>query len=192
MNPKPLAKSIASEKWNRDFFTQLREGSQVHYEQCGEFVGEYVLEGKTTKLQMLSIRDHSFGPRDWGLMRRHIWLIIALNDKTYVNFSLVRYPALKEILAGFYINSDGIITVIEGTSLLDLGEDGHVPSKFKFEALLENGQTIKAECSFDDSLTWVLSDVYRITEGITEFTVNGTKGKGIAEFGYYIPEFGER
>jgi len=183
-NPLPMARSLAQEKWSKDFFHKLKSVDQVHIEQCGVFEGYYVLDGEKKKLKMRSIRDHSFGPRDWSFMHRHVWLVITLENGTYFNFSLVEYPILKGLVTGFHMSADKTITVVDGTAIDDIWSTSEIPNNFTFEAILEDGKKVKASCSFEQSLTWLMSGVYEITEGLADFVINGVKGKGIAEFGH--------
>ncbi|UJG40459.1 MAG: hypothetical protein K9W45_11550 [Candidatus Heimdallarchaeum aukensis] len=184
IHPAPMARSLSQETWSKSFFAKLKESDQVHTEQCGKFVGSYSLSGETVHLSMSSLRDHSYGKRDWSFMERHIWIIIGLDDGSFFNFSLVDYPILKNLVTGFHIKKDGIIRVIDGSTFGDIWCDREtIPKEFTFFAQMESEERILVNCSFDLSLTWIMDNVYSITEGLANFELLGMKGKGIAEFG---------
>lgn len=105
MPPGPMAKAMASHTWSGEWFENLKRYSQVHYEQGGSVRGELVAGGDRAFFDFASVRDHSFGPREWGFMDRHAWITAVLDDGRYFNLSLVDYPILKGIAAGYFAES---------------------------------------------------------------------------------------
>ncbi len=192
INPLPLARSLSQEKWSRTLFKQLKAADQVHTEQCGQFEGQYsVNQSDPVKISMKAVRDHSFGPRDWGFMLHHMWFVVALEDGSFFNFSLVDYPILKNLATGFWMDSNGNIKarVISGPKTDELwqkNEAESIPQELNFQVEMDNGAIVKVSYSFEHSITWSLSNVYSITEGLANYTVNDIEGQGIAEFGTKI------
>ena len=66
---KNLAKAIAREGWTKQFFEELKNTHQLHYDQWGMMRGKLVLDGKKINFKCNSIRDHSYGQRDWQRFR---------------------------------------------------------------------------------------------------------------------------
>ncbi|MHA1853130.1 MAG: DUF7064 domain-containing protein [Candidatus Heimdallarchaeaceae archaeon] len=185
-NPLSLAKALANEKWSKKFFEEIRKNKQTHYEQAGIFKGFVKIDDAKIDLDMKALRDHSFGPRDWDYMQRHVWLIGALDDGSYFNYSLVRYPSVKNITAGFVIKKEKVFSIVDGIKLDELYDGRTIPQDFNFWFVLEDGRRFQVKCSFEHSFSWNLNDVYQITEGIASFELNDVKAKGIAEFGNNI------
>jgi len=182
-DPSLMAEALAQEKWNKEFFKALRTQRQVHYEQFGEFEGKIKIGTIIQNLKMNALRDHSFGPRSWAYMKKHVWLVGVLEDGRCFNYSLVQYPAVKNLIAGFVINNEDITNVTGGTDLEYFPVEKR-PNNFKLEVLLGKEKCpVVLEYNYSESLTWDLAGVYLITEGFAEFNFDGVKGKGIAEFG---------
>lgn len=188
-HPQALAEALAREKWSRSFFKELQNNKQVHYEQGGRFEGYLQIGKEKIELNIPAFRDHSFGPRDWNYMQRHVWLVGFLEDGSFFNYSLVRYPSVYNLTAGFLMTKDETLSVIGGIPLDKLYNGMQIPNMFEFECTLENGKHIEGSCFFDHSFSWILGNgVYQITEGLAQFEINGVPGRGIAEFGNNISE----
>lgn len=185
MHPDPIARTLAREKWTKEFRTSLQENHQVHYEQSGNMTGTLHLGGEKLGLDMPIIRDHSFGKRDWNYMDRHVWLAMLMETGEVLNISLVRYPAVFELQAG-YFEQNGVITCVSQATPMDqITMKGEVPQKFSLDVVLVDGTKLIVECEKETAITFSMGDgAYRIIEGIGNMTVNGVKARGILEFGY--------
>jgi hypothetical protein len=188
MDPAPMARAMAAEKWTKEWFLTLRDMHQHHYEQGGDLTGTLTVDGKTRTLNMKFFRDHSFGPRTWNAMDRHVWLCMCLEDGSFVNLSLPEYPFIK-IRAGF-IGRDGRYTpVSESTSFAEISPGTQPPGSFGFSLDLADGRHLKASCVKGPGFTWLMDDAYRVFEWVSTFTLDGVPGRGICEFGYNVNRF---
>ncbi|MBN1532613.1 MAG: hypothetical protein JXA20_08125 [Spirochaetes bacterium] len=188
MPPSTMASAMAAERWTGRWFRQLSGWHQTHYEQCGEIRGRLLIGKKTHTLAMRAIRDHSYGPRRWSDMNRHVWLAITLDDGRFVNYSLVSYPILRHIRAGFLQDGNRFVPVTGGSSLDDLNRGGEPPAEFGFQIQLADGSFAEATCRNRAAFSWLMGGSYRVTEAIAHFSLAGVPGCGICEFGYRIGE----
>jgi hypothetical protein len=187
-NPAPMARAIASEKWDRNFFNTLKKMHQDHYEQGGSLIGSIFIGGVEHKLNMKMLRDHSFGLRTWSAMERHIWLSVCLDSGEYANLSIPEYPFIK-LKAGFISSPIRRSSVIGSSEFTDISGGGIPPSKFDFFIKPDDGRSLYGTCSKGPGFSWLMGKTYRVHEWISEYTLNGIKGKGICEFGYNSEKF---
>ncbi len=185
MDPEPLARAIAMEKWTKGFFKEVQENDQTHYEQQGHVKGELTLDGKKIPLDMRAMRDHSFGKRDWNYMDRHIWLMALLEDGTALNVNMVRYPAVANLQTGYYITDSDTVCVHSATPMDEIECTGKVPKGFQYSVRLTDGRVLQAACEKEMEFVFPFDEgLYTIYEGVGNFTVNGVKGRGIIEFAF--------
>lgn len=184
-----LARGIARETWTRDYFQQLKDAHQTHYEQMGDINGSVTVAGKTYPFNVNSMRDHSYAQRrEWKLLHRYAYHMIALQDGTRINASIVSQPCTSSVLELGYVNlPDGRIFPIDeiGLELWTIGEKGTPPKDYSF--------TFKAaERTWNVQVNVIEAPVFyigweweaRIVETMCIFEVNGVPGWGGVEFMY--------
>jgi hypothetical protein len=185
MDPGPLARALAREKWSRSFFAEVAQNHQTHYEQQGHVAGTLELGGRTIAISLPAMRDHSFGKRDWDYMDRHIWLMALLEDGRSLNVNMVRYPAVRELQTGYLISGPRTVCVHGATSMDSLPCTGSVPDSFDVQLRLADGRSLLLSCEKEASFTFPFDHgAYVIHEGVGRFTVDGVRGRGILEFGF--------
>ncbi len=188
-DPAPMARAMAKEKWTKQWFLTLQGMHQHHYEQGGDLAGTLTVDGKTRTLKMKFFRDHSFGPRSWDSLDRHIWLSMCLEDGSFANLSLPEYPFIK-IKAGFYAKDGRYTPVTGGTNFAEIAAgDAPPPPSFYINLELADGRRLKGSCVRGPEFTWLMDDVYRVFEWVSTYTLNGVPGRGICEFGYNVRRF---
>jgi hypothetical protein len=180
-----IARSLAQEKWSRDWFMKLKDISQVHYEQGGTMRGTLRAGKRSYTLDLRAMRDHSFGTRDWNAMNRHVWLAALLENGEFINISLVSYDFLSFMTAGYIARGEKIFPVTRA------GDFGRVPYGSPlgkaFVVPFDAGKKMKGLeliCNTTDCRTYPMGGSYTIHEGIADFVFNTIKGRGICEFGY--------
>ncbi len=188
MDPAPMARAMAAEKWTKEWFLTLQAMHQHHYEQGGDVTATLTVDGKTRKLGMKFFRDHSFGPRSWDAMDRHVWLCLCLDDGSFVNLSLPEYPFIK-IAAGFHARDGRYTSVAGSTPFAGIAPGIKPPASFNFNLDLSDGRHLRASCVKGPGFTWLMDDVYRVFEWVSAFTLDGVPGRGICEFGYNVRRF---
>lgn len=202
MPPGPMAEAMAGHDWSKEWFEKLKGYSQVHYEQGGSLRGELKAGDERAFFDFPSVRDHSFGPREWGFMDRHAWITAVLDDGRYFNLSLVDYPILRGIAAGYLAEAPreqtgtapqrgapkrtapGRYQPLRGFPVLDdLFVDGGVPESVTFTVSRERSRTVQVKVYGERGYTWTMGGDYSLTERISRFEIDGVPGRGILEFG---------
>lgn len=184
MPPIRTAKAMAGEKWNKQFFKEIQSNNQVHYEQTGRLKGTLKIDGYTAHIDLPCVRDHSYGKRDWNYMNNHLW-IMAVNDKSQLNFSMVSYPAMTVLEVGNY-KSEGkpMAYMLDASYDRALVSQGSVPERLKLELTLNDKSKLSIEAKRTDTETYLFQNGdYCLIEGIGDFTVNGEAFRGIIEIG---------
>jgi hypothetical protein len=179
-----LAGYLAGQKWTRAWFEKLKDLSQVHYEQGGTLNGIIRVEGKTREVSLPAVRDHSFGPRNWKAMRRHVWLMALLEDGSHVNLSLVSYDFLPYMHSGYRIAKDRIEPVTRAPRFEDLPAKNTQGSSFDCSFRVGKSETLILRCRVDDLLEYTMDGAYDFFEGLATFSLGSLKGTGICEFGH--------
>ena len=185
MDAEPLARALAKEKWEKGFQTELAENHQTHYEQQGNVAGTLCIGGVTQELNLPAMRDHSFGKRDWSYMDRHIWLMALLPNGGALNVNMVRYPAVRGLQTGYYIENKKTTCVYGVSSMDELECTGKVPEVFAYTVTLSDGRNFTVHCKKELEWEFPFDDgAYTIHEGVGSFELEGIRGRGILEFGF--------
>ncbi|QQO10842.1 DUF7064 domain-containing protein [Breznakiella homolactica] len=182
----PVARALAREKFEKGFQNNLAAAHQVHYEQSGKLTAELSISGQTKTLtDMPTVRDHSFGTRDWAFMDRHVWIIALMENGDDLNFNAVRYPILRELQTGYLIKGEKRVCTDFYSSMDDYEKTNDVPLAFETKVTLADGtvMTVKAEKEMEFQFAFE-NRVYQFHEGIGSFDINGVKARGIIEFGF--------
>ncbi|HAI75998.1 MAG TPA: hypothetical protein DCM08_07080 [Microscillaceae bacterium] len=199
IEPWTMAKTLAAEPWTRDFFAKLQEIRQVHYEQVGRVQGVVNIGGQDYPLDMVSVRDHSFGVRRWNTWQRHVWLTGVLDDGEAFNLSMIRYSFMpqNDLKAGFLTRGDTFDPVQNSSPFDVFDPQNQAPPQFALDLAIggQTRQTFRLEANVEDAFDfWMGDQAYFIREGIARFQLGNRQGLGIAEFGfnpqtYAVPPF---
>ena len=182
----PVARALAREKLTKDFQGNLAASHQVHYEQSGHLNVELTINGQTKTLANIpTIRDHSYGKRDWSFMDRHVWIIALLENGEDLNFNAVRYPIVRELQTGYLIQGNKRVCTDYYTSMDDYEKTGDVPLSFTSKVTLSDKRvfTVKAVKEMEFQFAFE-NNAYQFHEGLGSFDINGVKARGIIEFGF--------
>ena len=182
--PEQVGMQIAKEKWNKKFFSRLRELDQVHYEQAGQMKGTIKWKGITHELEFKGVRDHSWGVRNWDDWDRHFWLLGLMDDDRFFNFSLISYRFVKNLQAAFIWEDGKFSTIynIPDFEELDLGPD--LPEKLNFEVMeTKNGSKYPLFVDMKTFFPFRMDKSYSLRQAVADFRYKGMKGVGIAEMG---------
>lgn len=189
MSTEPVARALSREKFTKKFRAAMQEHHQVHYEQAGTVTAQMSFGGKDIKIDRLpAFRDHSYGKRDWNYFDRYVWLVGLLNSGEFIHNSLIRYPAVTELQAGFRKFDGKTVCIKNCTSMDDLPVTGGVPERFAYEVEYEDGLVRKIECELDFTVRFLFGGgTYIVNEGVSNFFVDGQPaGRGITEFAFNV------
>lgn len=182
-----MADAIAREKWNKDFFEELKKNNQRHYEQPGRIQGTLKFSDESFDVNLACVRDHSFGCREWDLMNDHVWLLgIAENGKVLC-FSVVNYPKLKRIFSGYSNLFSDSLESLRSYEILSYDHNaGLGPDCMKIRCIFPSGKVVvtvkrdfNVKCLFGGGK-------YAFQEGLGEFDFDGIKGRGTIEYGFNL------
>ncbi|MEM1417071.1 MAG: hypothetical protein AAGH15_19395 [Myxococcota bacterium] len=181
---KATAAALAREPWTRRFFEQLGEIRVVHYEQTGRLRGTVRLGADTREIDVVSMRDHSFGRRDWRSWRRHVWFSGIREDGVGFTMAHVLYDFVGPLTAGFWM--DGApMTLAEATPMDAVGAAGEIPPAFTLDLRLRDGTRHRVPVATDEVFRFDLGPgEYTIHEAIARFELGGQPAVGICEFGW--------
>ncbi len=189
-NPDHVALQVAKEKWSGRYFKRLGELRQVHYEQAGKITGTIKWKGKTHQVDLLGVRDHSYGARRWEDWDRHFWFLGMLDDGRFFNFSMVRYDFVKDLQAGFIVHEKKQISIDRLPYFEDLPWTEMLPEKLSLPVYEKKGQQGKTlQVNMKAFFPFVMDDVYHIRQAKAEFLYDGVRGLGIAEMGVNIKKY---
>jgi len=184
-DPGAIADAIADEKWNRTFFSELKELSQTHYEQTGKIEGTLKLGEETFNIDMISLRDHSFGPRSWQQWDRHFWMSGVDDDGWSWTVTTIRYHFINRLTAGFVTDPDGHTdAIVKCTGLEEISKDKLWPKNGLVEIKTRNGITHRLEFERKGHFPYLMDAAYQMLEGIGNYRFNGVPGLGMIEFGF--------
>jgi len=180
-----VAHQIAMEKWNRQFFSKLKEIHKTHYEQAALLTGAIVWKGKKHTVNLKGIRDHSFGSRTWNDWERHIWYLGLLEDGRFFNISIVDYDFIKDLKAGFiWDGKSSYLSHYKTPSFKDLNLTEPLPTEVSFGVIENKGDSeILIKTDMKRFFPFMMDDIYHIRQTMAKFNYDGVQGIGIAEMG---------
>jgi len=196
MNAWTFARSMAEMPWSRDYFRNLSSESQCRVEQGGSLRGKVVLDGETFDIDMLSIRDHSWGKRNWSFCNRYIWNVISLESDLviggdpfrYLVFTTVDYgTSFRHLVTGWIAGERSVLPIVEASDMGLLGSDGRIPPTFVTRFRAEGGPVMKiiTERNNAQEHSWLTGNgSFEICEAYCSVDVAGVRGHGMSEFGY--------
>lgn len=181
--PEDIAPVIAREKWSKTFLNSLKEIRKMHLEQAGRMTGTITIDGRVSKVEWRSVRDHSWGIRNWGTWKRHVWLSGILDNGEAFNLSMISYSFLDQLSAG-YITQGEQVDYLSGLPAMDsFAADPLIPKESKIAFHSRNGRKHILEIEIPRYFGFMMDGIYYIHEGMGKFILDGIPGFGVAEFG---------
>lgn len=180
-----IAKAIASEKWNKEFFVKLQELSQTHIEQTGNITGTIQLDGVTHEVVFRAMKDHTFGSRTWLTWDRHYWISGLAEDGHQWTVTTIRYDFLGRLTAGFVIDKEGHVdAIVDCTNLEEISKDRLLPDAGVINLKMRSGKTHQIEFKRNGHFPYLMDNSYSMFEGIGTYKFDGSEGLGMVEFGF--------
>ncbi|XP_034831391.1 uncharacterized protein [Maniola hyperantus] len=189
LHPPAVIRSIAREKWSRQYFEGLKTAHQSHYEQFGVLKCNFKIGNESYEYTLPSFRDHSFGKiRDWSLMHRYAFHHIFLEDGTSISVGVICQPSTATSMeAGAVSLPNGVVLAVEWVDLqlYQHGEGGSAPRDYAFRMQAgDQVYTVQVLVEYE-SVHYVSSEwEARMVERFCSFNVNGVRGRGVSEFHY--------
>ncbi|XP_035679829.1 prodigiosin synthesizing transferase PigC-like [Branchiostoma floridae] len=189
IHPRAIARAMAIEKWNKQFFQDLRTSHQTHYNQWGQLWGGLHIEGHEEQhVRLRGCRDRLFGVRDSSLMHRCIVHLAYLECGSCFQVATSCFPTtMSDLRTGYVFTPNGTMEAVSEVDLVlsSIGEDGTMPDNYSF-SFVAGGKKYHVQVEIYCQSTWYngLQWESRVHERLANFTVNGLKGWGVCEFNY--------
>ncbi len=185
MSPKLMSRAISREEFSKTLQETMSAIHQVHLEQSGHATAVINTGGREIRLENFpAARDHSYGKREWSYFDRYIWTIALLENGDFVHTSMMRYPAISYLQAGFYITAGRMISLLRATEMDELPTLGTVPPAIEITGQYEDGKTRIIRAKNDFKVPYLFDDDFKVVEGVSDFEIDGVKGRGITEFAF--------
>jgi len=195
MNAMTFARSMAEMPWSREYFQRLRSENQCRIEQGGRLKGSIQLNGAERSIDMLSIRDHSWGKRNWTYINRYIWNILSFEDDILINNKKYRYCVyttvnyginFRHLVSGWIGGPDSVLPIVKASDMTELGEEGAIPGEFTTSFQAEGGPVmqLKVRRSPVEHSWFTQEQRFEICEAACSIELDGIRGHGMSEFGY--------
>jgi len=190
-----FGKSMAEMPWSKEYFENLRSENQCRIEQGGFLSGTVTLDEKEITIDMHSIRDHSWGKRNWNFIKRYIWNIISFEENIVINkkeynymiFTTANYgTTFEHIVSGWIAGNDNVLPIVEGSDMNFCGEDSIIPERYTYQFRPKGGPLLdlKINRSTNDHSWFTQNKTFEICEAYCSVECSGIKGHGMSEFGY--------
>ncbi len=169
----------------REIMEPEREFARAHYEQHMRVRGSLSIDGETTEIEGLGLRDHSWGPRYWQALKYYRWLTCAFGPDLGMMVSEVCPREGARIQSGVVVRGESLdrISTVEIDTEFLAGTPYH--RRLTATLGLENGEKLVLEGrvrGFIPLRNRRAGMVTHIGEGMTEYRCAGRVGLGISEY----------
>ncbi|XP_050396297.1 uncharacterized protein LOC126814892 isoform X2 [Patella vulgata] len=189
MSSDLISDGIAREPWTKQFYQKLESKHQTHYEQWGELRGRIKVEGfEEEKVCLKTVRDHTYGVRDWRAFHRYAIHFIWLETGLVAQIGVLCQPQIFTHLKIGYVsfpNADMVPITDVDLKLWEIGESGEPPEHYSF-SFWADGQKFDVEVNGGMTLVWYHHEDRgnKILERFSTFKINGIPGRGLTEYCY--------
>lgn len=166
------------------FSSRKDAGSPPYYgddriEQHGVITGTLAVDGKTAPFKTFMHRDHSWGPRVWGLNQHHKWFHATTAGVSIHFFEMQSFG--KTHLQG-YLFRDGLMTQIERVEYdFTLGE-GMMQTSMDTTVHDGIGRSVAVKCTTYAHIALDFDPLIVLNEAALNVTIGDETGVGWAEF----------
>lgn len=189
-DPRALAEMLVDARTRLRDAREVSKVSSEHYEQAGLVKGSMEAAGEEWGFEGSGHRDHSWGVRDWSAPRLWTWLTGQFGSELAFNLSRVVIGSV-DIFNGFLCRDGRNYPVRRARLETEFEEDGLTQKTVRFTFEDTTGTVV--EVNGDVRVVIPLDLRARghstlINEALTEYTWEGRKGLGIAEYLHQMPD----
>ena len=148
-----------------------QQTARFHIEQPGRMSGLIRLDGKDIPIDCFSMRDTSYGPRDYESLAvgGYFWGIAA--DSAF--HAIAMGETAQKVIGGFLWKDGELASLASGTRrIAEYGRYG--PSRCVFDAIDTKGRTIHAEGAIDEGLIFTGYTDHTVVWSLAEWDWGGT------------------
>jgi len=152
-----------------------QQTARFHVEQPGRMSGTIRLDGREILIDCFSMRDTSYGPRDYESLATggYFWGIAA--DSSF--HAIAMGEAEQRVIGGFIWQNGELSSLVSGTRrITDFGRYG--PSRVLFEATDKLGRTITATGEIDEGLIFTGYTDHTVIWSLTRWDWDGVEHWG--------------
>lgn len=181
-------------------FSTHPDGNPPYYgedrtEQHGRFRARITVDGVSFDHDGLMVRDHSWGPRIWGINQHYKWVHATTGEASMHFFEM---HAFGRVTRQGFLFKEGQMAHIADVSL-DYGFDSEMRQK-DFRAVITDTEGRRSEVGFDvyNFLHSAYDPKTVINTGYATVEFDGKPGVGICEFNWnrdyadYVKEYAEQ
>lgn len=166
-------------------------------EQHGRVVADLQIDGKAIHHEGHLIRDHSWGPRIWGLNQHYKWVHATTGESSMHFFEMQGFGRTE--LRGFLFK-DGVMRHIANVDYDITYDDDMVQKTFQLSVTDTDGRVSQIDYTMFRVLQSAHDPRTLINTGCATLTFDGVPGVGVCEFNWnkdyfdfakqYVKEFG--
>eukprot|EP00211_Chloroparvula_japonica_P015989 CAMPEP_0119134508 /NCGR_PEP_ID=MMETSP1310-20130426/17072_1 /TAXON_ID=464262 /ORGANISM="Genus nov. species nov., Strain RCC2339" /LENGTH=214 /DNA_ID=CAMNT_0007125307 /DNA_START=8 /DNA_END=652 /DNA_ORIENTATION=+ len=197
--------AMAEMPWSIQYFRDLKNQNQCRIEQGGRLSGTVMVDGEAEDLDLVGIRDHSWGRRDWAFISRYVWILITLEKPVTLNsesfqylcFTSVRYGTFSRLVSGWISGSNVVRPLVFGTGVKDIAEDGIIPETFDVDCQARGLEPVRLHFKRKNAnaVSWMMNkNRFEVNEAFVDVSFQSSSsgvvgGIGMAEFGYNLEQY---
>jgi len=165
-------------------FSSQPTGMPAHYgdnrtEQHGRIVGKLTIDGKSYDVDSWLVRDHSWGPRVWGLNQHYKWFH-AVTDVSSIHFFEMQSFGRRSLQG--YLAKNGVMNHISDVSCQYSFDDSMMHQTIVATVTDRSGRTVVADCKSFANILLDFDPVTYLCEAATTVEIDGVAGQGWCEF----------
>mgnify|MGYP001331437262 CR=1 FL=1 len=149
------------------------------FEQQGKIKGRIVKAGKIIEFDALSLRDHSWGTRDWGVNQHWKWVHVQAGEAYGVHFWKL-FALGKPHLCGYVIRDGHMAQVTEVVEQFSCHE-GLVPRTVSAEVTDSAGRVTQISAEVITAFPFPVHELITLFECPMKATIEGQQGNGWME-----------
>ena len=165
-------------------FSSHPNGNPPYYgddrtEQHGRLVADLEVDGKRMKVGGYLIRDHSWGPRIWGLNQHYKWFHATTEHCSIHLFEMLSFG--RRQLRGF-LYRDGVMRHITAADYDFRYDDQMMQKSFHTTVTDTDGRTAFVDCQAFANIQLEFDPMVYLNEAAMTLTIDGKPGTGWCEF----------
>lgn len=149
------------------------------FEQQGIISGAIALNNIRIPFNGLSLRDHSWGTRDWAVNQHWKWVHLQTPNNSGVHFWKL-FALGREHLCGYVIRDGHMAQIVDVTESFSCAE-GLVPKSIFASIIDSAGRTTEVCAEVYASYPFRVHDLITLFESPMTATINGVSGNGWME-----------